>query len=378
MSRYVYFGVVPSVEKRQYGLAGTRPHESPQEQSRGTPWGGPQIPESQRAEYTPRVDRPAAVVALPVPEDAIRRIASACDVRSLRWPPSRAELIGALADAEGLLLSNQTPVTADILEAAPRLRVISGFGVGYDLFDVGAATRRGIAVCNTPDVLTDAVADLTLALLLALARRLFDNAAYAREGWPARLPPPPLGWDLRGKTLGIVGMGRIGRAVAGRARAFGMRIRWFDTRADAGDPAERAPSLESLLAEADAVTLHVDLNPSTAGIIGERELAQMKPTAVLVNTSRGAVVDQAALVAALRAGRIAGAALDVLETEPPPPDDPVLRAPNLILLPHVGSATAETRAAMLDLAVENLLAVLAGREPPACVNPEALPRALRR
>ncbi|GBD23934.1 Glyoxylate/hydroxypyruvate reductase B [bacterium HR29] len=324
------------------------------------------------------MDRPVAVLALPLPEEAISRIAAACDVRSLPWPPSRAELIHALAEAEGLLVSNQTPITADLLEVAPRLRVLSGFGVGYDLFDVGAATARGVAVCNTPDVLSDAVADLTMALLLALARRLFENAAYAREGWPARLPPPPLGWDLRGKTLGIVGMGRIGRAVAHRARAFGMRIRWFDIRPDAGDPSERAPSLASLLAEADAVTLHVDLNPSTAGLIGERELALMKPTAVLVNTSRGAVVDQPSLVAALRAGRIAGAALDVLETEPPAPDDPILRAPNVILLPHVGSATAETRAAMLDLAIENLLAVLAGRVPPACVNPEALPRALRR
>ncbi|MCS7295117.1 MAG: D-glycerate dehydrogenase [Dehalococcoidia bacterium] len=324
------------------------------------------------------MERPAVVIALPLPDEALRRIAAACDVRRLPWPVGRAELRAALADAEGLLVSNQVPVDADLLAAAPRLRVLSGFGVGYDLFDVAAASARGVAVCNTPDVLSDAVADLTLALILALARRLFENAAYAREGWPARRPPPPLGWDLRGKVLGIVGMGRIGQAVARRARAFGMRILWFDTRPEAGDAAERAASLDALLAEADAVTLHVDLNPSTAGLIGERELARMKPTAVLVNTSRGAVIDQPALVAALRAGRIAGAALDVLETEPPAPDDPILRAPNLIILPHVGSATAETRAAMLDLAIENLLAVLGGRQPPACVNPEALPRALGR
>lgn len=324
------------------------------------------------------MSRPIAVVALPLPEDAVARLAAACDLRLLPWPVERPALEAALADAEGLLVSNQEPVTAALLDHAPRLRVVSGYGVGYDLFDIAAATARGIAVCHTPGVLSDAVADLTMALVLALARRLFENAAYAREGWPAHLPPPPLGWDLAGKTLGIVGMGRIGQAVAARARAFGLRIRWHDVRPDAGDPAERSPSLDALLSEADIVSLHVDLNPSTAGLIGARELALMKRTAVLVNTSRGAVVDQPALVAALRAGQIAGAALDVLETEPPQPDDPVLRAPNLILLPHVGSATVETRRAMLELAMENLLSVLAGRRPPACVNPEALPRALSR
>lgn len=324
------------------------------------------------------MSRPTVVIGLPLPAEALQRVAEACETIHLPWPFTRGDLIAALPDAEGLLVSNQTPVDAGVLEAAPRLRVLSGFGVGYDLFDVATATTRGVAVCNTPNVLNDAVADLTLALILALSRRLIENATYARDGWPARLPPPPLGWDLRGKTLGIVGMGRIGQAVAHRARAFGMRIRWFDVRTDAGDPEERAPSLADLLAQADVVTLHVDLNPSTAGLIGERELALMKPTAVLVNTSRGAVVDQPALVAALRAGRIAGAALDVLETEPPTPDDPILRTPNLILLPHVGSATRETRAAMLELAIDNLLAVLGGREPPACVNPDVLPRALRR
>jgi glyoxylate reductase len=272
------------------------------------------------------------------------------------------------------------PVDAALLEAAPALRVVSGYGVGYDNFDIAAATARGVAICNTPDVLTEAVADFTLGALLAFTRRIVANNAYVASGaWSARQPGPPLGVDLAGKTLGIVGYGRIGRAVARRARAFSMRILFHDLFSECPPehPAEHH-ELDKLLAASDIVSVHVNLTPETHHLIGARELALMRPTAIVVNTSRGPVIDEVALAAALRAGTIAGAVLDVLEAEPPAPDAPILSAPNALLFPHVASATVETRQAMLDLAVSNLLAVLAGEIPPACVNPEALERALRR
>ena len=293
-------------------------------------------------------------------------------------PP--ADLPRAIGDAEGLLCSNMVVIDRAFLEAAPSLRVISGFGVGYNNTDVQAATELGILVCNTPGVLTDAVADLTMGLILSFSRRIAANAAYVRDGGWGTSPPPPFGFDLRGKTLGIIGFGRIGLAVADRARAFGLSVIFHDVFQASPDNYTDCTycDLADLLSRSDIVSIHTNLSRETHHLLSARQFAVMKPTALLVNTARGPVIDQAALYAALTDGQIAGAALDVLESEPPAAGDPLLQLPNVIVLPHVGSATTETRAAMLDLAVTNLVEALSGREPPACVNPEALPRALAR
>ncbi|MEX0783573.1 MAG: D-glycerate dehydrogenase [Dehalococcoidia bacterium] len=319
--------------------------------------------------------RPRACIALPVPLDVEARLGAACSIELV----SERDLSAALPLAEGLLISNAVPVGEALFERAPHLRVVSGFGVGYNNVDLDAANRRGILICNTPGVLNDAVADLTMGLILAFARRIPENSAFvhARRWGVAALPP--FGFDLRGKTLGIIGFGRIGIAVAQRARPFGLQVIFHDVLDGARPGFEDCTycSLDDLLRHSDIVSIHANLTPETHHLISARELEVMKPSAVLVNTSRGPVVDQAALAAALRTGQIAGAALDVLEVEPPDPSDPLLGLPNVIALPHVGSATHETRAAMLDLAVTNLIEALSGREPPACVNPEVLPMALQ-
>lgn len=324
---------------------------------------------------------PIACVTIGPPPEVLSRLEAVCQVRVVAADTPAGALHEALAGAEGLLCSALMPVNESLMAGAPRLRVVSNFGVGFNNVDLPEATRRGIAVCNTPGVLSDAVADLTLALILAASRRLVENATYVTSrGWSGGRPAPALGFDIGGKTLGIIGLGRIGRAVARRARAFGMEVVYHDTFETPPEGSDYCQyrRLDDLLGESDIVSLHVNLAPETHHLLDARELGLMKPTAWLVNTSRGPVINQAALVRALRQGTIAGAALDVLETEPPMGKEPILSLPNVVLLPHVGSATVETRAAMLDLAVKNLLAVLAGQEPPACVNREALPRALRR
>ncbi len=319
---------------------------------------------------------PRACVAFPLPPEVEARLRESCAIE----PASTRDLPAALALAEGLLCINNVSVDAAFLAAAPNLRVVSGYGVGYNNVDVEAATRRGVLICNTPGVLNDAVADLTLGLILAFARRIPQNNAFVlgRQWGVSALPPH--GFDLRGKTLGIIGFGRIGMAVAERARPFGLRVIFHDVFGGPPTGFEDCTScsLTDLLRDADVVSIHTNLTPETHHLISADEFALMKPTAVLVNTSRGPVVDQAALVEALTAGKIAGAALDVLEEEPPAPDEPLLGLSNVIALPHVGTATHETRAAMLELAVTNLIEALSGRAPPACVNPEVLPLALQR
>lgn len=319
---------------------------------------------------------PLACVALPVtaPLDALLR--ESCEFAFT----TSDGLPGAIGDAEGLLCSNIVQIDRAFLDAAPHLRVISGFGVGYNNTDVAAASERGVLVCNTPGVLTDAVADITMGLILSFSRRIIENAAFVRDGGWGGSPLPPFGFDLRGKTLGIIGFGRIGLAVADRARAFGLEVIFHDVFQDPPEDYRHCTycGLEDLLARADIVSIHTNLSPETHHLISTREFGLMKPTALIVNTARGPVIDQSALFASLRDGRIAGAALDVLEEEPPAGDDPLLQLPNVIALPHVGSATTETRAAMLDLAVRNLIEAIGGREPPAYVNPEALTHALIR
>src|SRR5829696_3858584 len=272
-------------------------------------------------------------------------------------PPGPEAMRERVAQADGLLSLVTDPVDADLLVACPDLKAIANMAVGTDNIDLEAAAERGIPVGNTPDVLTDATADLAFALLLALARRIPEGAAQVREGrWRTWEPAADLGADLAGATLGIVGRGRIGDAVSRRAEGFGMEVLASSRRS--GVP------LDELLERADFVSLHCPLTPATRHLISTEALRRMKPTAYLVNTARGGVVDQAALRQALRDAEIAGAALDVTDPEPLPADDPLLDAPNLLVVPHVGSATVRTRERMAEMAVENLLAALAGHPMP--------------
>jgi glyoxylate reductase len=292
-----------------------------------------------------------------LPGTALDRLREAHDVDVWEgdMPPSPTQLRGRAAQAEGLLCLLTDRVDAGLLDAAPRLRAIANYAVGTDNIDLGLTAERGIAVGVTPDVLTDATADLAFALLLAAARRVVEGDAAVRSGaWRTWEPQGLLGRDVHGATLVVVGAGRIGRAVARRAAGFDMRVRTVG----------RDDDLHTALGEADFVTLHVPLTSATRHLIDAAALAAMKPTAILVNTARGPVVDQVALATALREGRLAAAGLDVTDPEPLPPDDPLLAAPNLVVLPHVGSATHTARARMADMAVDNLLAALAGEAMP--------------
>ena len=282
-----------------------------------------------------------------------------------RVPPPREELLARAPHIEGLLSLLTDPVDAELIEAAPNLRAISNYAVGVDNVDVDAATRRGIPVGNTPGVLTESTADLAVALMLGIARRLAEGEAFVHAGeWRTWEPGLMLGRDLHGATVGIVGYGRIGQAVGRRLEGFGCELL---TSSRSG-----GVSLEELLERSDFVTLHCPLTPETRGLIGDSALRRMKPTAYLVNTARGPVVDAGALARALHSGKIAGAALDVTDPEPLPGDHPLLEAPNLLVVPHIASATHATRGRMADIAVDNLLAGLAGKPMPHSVNADAL------
>jgi glyoxylate reductase len=277
-----------------------------------------------------------------------------------RLPPSRLDLIERAATAQGLLSLLTDRIDGDLLIDCPELRAIANYAVGYDNIDVTAARMRDIQVGNTPDVLTDATADLTFALLMAAARRLHEAAASVTAGdWVTWEPAGFLGHDVHGATLGIIGMGRIGRAVAQRAGGFDMEV--IHTGRD-------GVTLTELLERSDYVSVHCPLTPQTRHMIDGAALARMKPTAILINTARGPIVDQGALTRALSEGVIAGAALDVTDPEPPHREDPMLEAPNLILVPHIGSATHTARERMADICVDNLLAALAGEQMPYAVS----------
>ncbi|MBI3770829.1 MAG: D-glycerate dehydrogenase [Deltaproteobacteria bacterium] len=290
-----------------------------------------------------------------------------------RQPILRAALARRLRDVDGLLCLLTDRIDADILARAPRLRAIANRAVGYDNVDLHAAAARGIVVTNTPDVLTETSADLAFALILAAARRVCEGDRLVRAGrWRGWSPDLLLGQDVHGATLGIVGLGRIGAAVARRAQGFGMRVLYHQRRPVPHLPAGATKvALGRLLAAADIVTLHVPLTAATRHLIGARELARMRRGAILVNTSRGAIVDEAALARALASGRLAAAGLDVFAREPHVPRALRARA-NVVLTPHVASATTATRTRMAVVAARNLAAVLAGRRPP---NPVALPAA---
>jgi lactate dehydrogenase-like 2-hydroxyacid dehydrogenase len=279
---------------------------------------------------------------------------------------------------EGLLCLLTDQIDAGTIQAAgPGLKIISNHAVGVDNVDVAAATARGIPVGNTPGILTNATADMAFALLLAAARRVVEGDRLVKAGgWKTWGPGFMLGADLAGATLGIVGFGRIGRAVARRASGFGLRILFTDLSQATPEPGVNAAQvdLDTLLHEADFVSLHTPLTDQTRGLINTDTLKRMKPTAVLVNTSRGQVVDQEALYAALSAKRIFAAALDVTVPEPLPPEHPLLRLENCIILPHIASASWRTRERMSQMAAENLIAGLKGERLPNCVNPEVYSR----
>jgi glyoxylate reductase len=311
---------------------------------------------------------PQVFVTRRLPGRALDALAGVCEfeVWEGEGPPDHDTLRRRTANAEGLLCLLTDTVDAPLMDACPRLRVISNMAVGVDNIDLVAAAARGIAVGNTPGVLTDATADLTMALILAAARHLPAGIAAVRDGsWGPWKPDWLLGLELRDAVLGIIGLGRIGQAVAHRAQAFGMEI----IHAGGGI----APQLRALLGRADVVSLHCPLTSETRGLIDAKAIAQMKHRAILINTARGPIVDQHALAGALHRGHLAAAAIDVTDPEPLPPTDPLLQAPNLIVLPHLGSATTWTREQMAELAVANLRAGLAGEPLP---NPVTAPNSL--
>ena len=326
--------------------------------------------------------RPKVFVARRLPEDGLRPILEACDARV--WedelPPPRAALLEAIRGCDGVLTLLTDKVDDEFLDAAgPQLKVVSNYAVGFDNIDVAALTRRGIPAGNTPGVLTDTTADLAFALLMAAARRIPEGSRYVRDGhWRTWGPLLLLGPDVHGSTLGIVGFGRIGQAMARRARGFGMTILYQDVHRAAPEVEEAFEAtylpLEELLPRSDFVSLHVNLTHDTHALIDEEKLGWMKPTAILVNTSRGPVVDSRALAAALQAGTIAGAALDVTDPEPIPADDPLVCLDNCLIVPHIASASRATRGKMAEMAAANLLAGVRGERLPTPVNPEIYER----
>jgi glyoxylate reductase len=298
-------------------------------------------------------------VSRQLPGSALDRLRGAYDttVWPEQQPPTQAQLREHAAGADALLTLLTDHIDADLISSAPNLKVIANYAVGYDNIDVEAATARSIAVGNTPDALTEATADLAFALLMAAGRRIAEAAGAARAGaWETWEPGAFLGADIYGATIGIIGLGRIGQAVARRAAGFGMEVLTTETR--------DAHNLEHLLQRSDFVSLHLPLTSGTHHLINAKTLSLMKPTAILINTSRGGVVDQAALAQALSTGQIAGAALDVTDPEPLPLEDPLWQAPNLLVVPHIGSATWTARERMAEIAVDNILAGLDGKPLP--------------
>jgi glyoxylate reductase len=312
--------------------------------------------------------KPAVFVTRQLPGDALSRLEShaSVDVWAEEMPPPYDELVRRTAPVHGLICLLTDRIDTALIAAAPALKVISTMAVGYDNIDTKAAAARGIAVGHTPGVLTEATADLAFALLLAAARRIVEAESYLRAGrWRTWDPNLLLGRSVHGQTIGVVGYGQIGRAVARRARGFGMHVLCVSrTHTLDHEGLAEMVDLATLLRRSDYVSLHVPLTPETYHMIGREQLAEMKPTSILVNTSRGAVIDQRALVQALNEGWIGGAALDVMEEEPLPPDDPLLCAPNTVLVPHIGSATHATRRRMAEIAVDNCIAGLRGKKLP--------------
>jgi len=292
-------------------------------------------------------------------------------------PPRYALLLEKARDADGLLTLLTDKIDANLMDAAPKLKVVSNYAVGFDNIDIAEATKHGIVVGNTPGVLTETTADFAFALLMAAARRVAEADAFTKKGkWKTWGPQLLLGQDIHHATLGIIGLGRIGMEMAKRGKGFNMRVLYYDTYRRTNEEEKELGveyvDLETLLYNSDFVSLHTPLLPQTYHMIGAAEFALMKPTAVLINTSRGPVVNEKALYEALKSGRIFAAGIDVIESEPISPDDPLLTLDNIVIAPHIASGSVNTRRNMAIIAAENLIAGLRGEVPPKCVNPEAI------
>lgn len=324
--------------------------------------------------------KPKVYVTRILPKEAMDRIEANCDAKIWEGelPPPRDVLLRNVEDVEGLLSLLTDKVDSELMDRAPKLKVVSNYAVGFDNIDVAEATRRGIIVGNTPGVLTETTADLAFALILAAARRVTEGDRFVRAGkWKTWGPLLLLGQDVHDSTLGIIGLGRIGAAVARRAKGFNMKILYYDVIRQAQLEKELGieyVSLDGLLSESDFVTVHTNLTPETRHLIGAKQLGQMKKTAIIVNTARGPLIDNMALYEALRDGKIASAGLDVTEPEPIPPDHPLLTLENVIVVPHIASASTVTRTKMGLIAADNLIAGLKGELGPAPVNPEVTTR----
>ena len=324
--------------------------------------------------------KPKVYVTRMIAQEALDMIAQVAEMKmwSEGLPPPHESLLEEARDVDGLLTLLTDKIDASVMQAAPKLKVISNLAVGYDNIDVAEATKRGIVVGNTPGVLTETTADFAFALLMAAARHVAEADAFTRKGqWKTWEPMLLLGQDIHHTTLGIIGLGRIGVELAQRARGFNMKVLYYDEirRSEKEERqlgVEYMPELSTLLSQSDFISLHVSLTPKTRHLLGAAQFALMKPTAILINTSRGPVVDQKALYEALKSRRIFAAAIDVTEVEPIPLEDPLLTLDNIIITPHIASASIATRTKMATLAVANLIAGLRGQIPPHCVNPEAL------
>jgi len=326
------------------------------------------------------MSKPRVFVTRRLLESGLSLVQEFCeaDIWFGEMPPSREEILGKIVGQDGLLCLLTDRIDAEVMDAAgPGLKVISNCAVGVDNVDVSAATARSIPVGNTPGVLTEATADMTFALLMSAARRVVEGERQVRSGgWKTWSLDNLLGADFAGATLGLVGFGRIGRAVARRASGFEMRVIFTDSSPTAPQPSVEAlqVDLDTLLHESDFVSLHTPLTDETRGMMNAAAFAKMKATAVLVNTSRGPVVDQPALYQALKSHQIFAAALDVTVPEPLPTDSPLLTLENCIIVPHIASASRQTRQNMSRMAAENLIAGLKGEHLPNCVNPEVYGR----
>jgi glyoxylate reductase len=321
--------------------------------------------------------KPKVFVTRIIPEAGLSLIQAACDAEVWQdpLPPPYALIRQKVAGCDGLVALLTDKIDAPLLDAAPRLKVVSNFAVGFNNIDIPAATARGVAVGNTPGVLTDATADMAFCLLIAAARRVVEGHQYTLAGkWKTWEPLGHLGQDLAGRTLGIVGMGRIGYAMARRCHCgWGMNILYYDVYQNGQaqkDFQARQVDFDTLLRESDFVSVHTDLNEQTRGMFGAAQFQKMKRSAVLVNSARGPLVDQKALYEALKSGTIFAAGLDVTDPEPPAPDDPLLTLPNVVIAPHIASATIQTRNDMARICAENLIAGVTGQKPPKWVNPE--------
>ncbi|MFA6036272.1 MAG: D-glycerate dehydrogenase [Candidatus Micrarchaeia archaeon] len=323
--------------------------------------------------------KPIVYVTRHIPDAGLKKLQELFEVKvhEDRMPPTREQLLQEVKGVDALLPLLTDKIDAEVMDAAGKqLKVIANYAVGFNNIDVKAATERGIVITNTPGVLTETTADLAWALLMAISRRIVEADKFLRAGkWKTWEPQLLLGADVHGKTLGIIGLGRIGTEVAKRANGFGMKI--LTTTPDPNEPnakevgAQIVP-LETLLKESDFITIHVPLNENTRGMLGEKQFAMMKPTAFIINTARGEIIDEKAMIRALQEKRIAGAALDVYEKEPIGVDYALIGLSNVILMPHIGSASRETRDMMAVIAADNIIAVLQGKPAPNHVNPEAV------